>query len=165
MPLSYVFYDSPLGRMVLVAEEGALVSAQFLDGADLSGVPYKEAVEEETPVLRQAREWLDVYFSGRNPGPLPPLLLRGTPFQKEVWSQVLSVPYGRTSTYSEIASSLKGGRKDGPLPCRAVGAAIGRNPLLIFVPCHRILGKDGSLTGYAAGIPRKVALLRLEGSK
>ncbi len=106
--------------------------------------------------------WLDVYFSGGKPDFLPPFLLRGTPFQKEVWEILLTIPYGKTMTYGEIAVLLAARKGMPRMSAQAVGGSVGRNPLTLLVPCHRVVGADGSLTGYAGGIARKAALLALE---
>ena len=143
--------DSPLGALQLTAEEDGLTALSFLDDA-------KPPTAADTPLLQRAREQLQAYFSGDAiPFDLP-LRPQGTPFQQAVWRALQTVPYGQTISYALLAQRLG-------LPAshaRAVGAAVGRNPLLIIVPCHRIIGHDGRLTGYAAGLPRKQALLDLE---
>ncbi len=108
-------------------------------------------------VFDRTCQWLDHYFAGLIPDQLPPLSLEGTPFQKKVWEALLTVPYGHTATYGDIARSI------GCRSSQAVGQAIHRNPVAIIIPCHRIIGADGSLTGYAAGLSTKTALLRIEG--
>ncbi len=120
------------------------------------------AAREQSPGIVAARTWLDVYFEGRDPGALPPVRLRGTAFQEEVWACLAEIPYGQLTTYGAIARRIeeKRGRKTA---ARAVGVAVGRNPVSIIVPCHRVVGSSGSLTGYAGGLARKVKLLQLEG--
>jgi len=110
----------------------------------------------DLPVFQQTREWLDVYFSGQEPGFIPLLLPEGTPFRQAVWEQLLTIPYGQTTTYGEIA------RRIGCRSAQAVGGAVGHNPIAIIVPCHRVIGSNGTLTGYAAGIDRKAWLLKNE---
>ena len=144
------FYRSPLGTLRVAEDSGALVSAAFVDGMTET-VP-------SSPVLTEAKTWLDRYFQGYDPGPVPPLAPKGTPFQEKVWAALSAVPYGKTVTYADLAVSM--GLT--PRHARAIGNALNRNPLLLFLPCHRILGKDGSLTGFAYGIARKRALLNLE---
>ena len=142
--------DSPLGALQLTAEEDGLTALSFLDDA-------KPPTADDTPLLQRAREQLQAYFSGDAIAFDLPLRPQGTPFQQAVWRALQTVPYGQTISYALLAQRLG-------LPAghaRAVGAAVGRNPLLIIVPCHRIVGHDGSLTGYAAGLPRKQALLDL----
>ena len=145
--------------MLTVAAEGDSLTALVIDGqkyADrhLAG----EARERETPVLRAARLWLERYFNGENPDVAAlPLAPKGTDFQRRVWKELLNIPYGHTATYGEIAAELGSS-------ARAAASAIGRNPLSILIPCHRVLAADGSLTGYAGGLENKEKLLRLEGS-
>ncbi len=114
--------------------------------------------------MELAKQWLDIYFSGREPDIKVPLCPDGTEFQREVWKILLSIGYGQTTSYGEIARKLSKGRDRGPMSARAVGGAVGHNPISIIVPCHRATGSDGSLTGYAGGIEKKRRLLELEGS-
>ena len=106
----------------------------------------------------EAKAWLDRYFEGCDPGPVPKCSPKGTPFQKAVWTALLSVPYGKTTTYAELAVSMG----LSPRHARAVGSALHRNPLILFIPCHRVTGANGSLTGFAYGIECKKALLEIE---
>ena len=151
-------YASPLGSLTLASDGEALVGLWFAGqkhfGAGLDG----ETAEKPLPVFDQADRWLDVYFSGREPDFTPPLHLRGTAFQQSVWLRLLEIPYGHTVTYGAIAASLGLPSK----AARAVGSAVGRNPLSLIIPCHRVVGADGSLTGYAGGIERKARLLEME---
>lgn len=148
-------YHSPLGELFLTAD------AQGLTGAAFAGQKHFAPVQGEQgdlPVLEQAAQWLDCYFSGREPEVLPPMHLKGTAFQQAVWEILKTIPYGETTTYGAIAARL------GRMSAQAVGGAVGRNPISIFVPCHRVIGSGGNLTGYAGGIDRKIALLKLEGA-
>jgi len=154
---NYIRYCSPLGMLTVTEEAGAL-TALVIDGqqyADrhLAG----EGKEREIPVLHAARLWLDAYFAGEAPEvsglPLSP---KGTVFQRKVWQELLKIPYGATDTYGALAGRLGSS-------ARAVGSAVGRNPISIIIPCHRVLASDGSLTGYAGGLENKEKLLRLEG--
>ena len=147
---------SPLGEMLLAADEQGL-SGLWFEGQKYFAAGLGEAVGAETEALALARRWLDIYFSGREPGFRPPLSLHGTPFRVRVWTALLEIPYGRTVTYGGLAERL------GSSP-RAVGSAVGRNPISIIVPCHRVLGAGGGLTGYAGGLEKKAYLLRLEGT-
>lgn len=122
-----------------------------------------EGEKEEHPVLCETRRWLDLYFSGKDPGFVPPLHLTGTPFRMQVWKLLLAVPYGRTTTYGELAKKAAGKMGLERMSAQAVGGAVGHNKIWIIVPCHRVLGADGSLTGYAGGIDKKALLLKLEG--
>ena len=144
------FYRSPVGILRVEENNGALVSCVFTDET--------AKAEPSSPVLTDAKAWLDRFFAGRDPGPVPPLAPQGTAFQKAVWKAVSRIPYGETISYGELAVSM--GLT--PRHARAIGNALHNNPLLLVIPCHRALGTNGSLTGFAAGLPRKAALLRLE---
>lgn len=152
-------YASPLGPILLAADETGLTGLWF-EGQkyfpSFSGVEYQE---KETPVLTETVRWLDVYFSGKDPGFLPPLHPQGSPFRQTVWDILLTIPRGQTMTYGEIARRL------GVRSAQAVGGAVGNNPISILIPCHRVVGSDGSLTGYAGGVERKARLLQLEGAR
>lgn len=151
-------YLSSLGRIILASDGEAIVGLWF-EGQKHFGASLDEAhTEKSLAVFEQADRWLDVYFSGREPDFMPPLQLRGTSFQKSVWGYLLTIPYGHTVTYGEIAAAL--GLSPGC--ARAVGGAVGRNPISIIIPCHRVMGANGGLTGYAGGIERKKRLLELE---
>jgi len=151
-------YDSPLGGITLGGCGEALIGLWFDDQDHFGETLGPESAEAPLPVFDGARRWLDVYFEGRDPGFTPKLALRGTLFQRSVWEALLSIPYGRTETYASIA------RKVGlsPASARAVGGAVGRNPVSLIVPCHRVLGASGRLTGYAGGLERKRWLLERE---
>lgn len=151
-------HPSPLGGMLLAATDRGLAGVWF-DGQrhhpDSSGW----RMDPAHPVLVQAKQQLDEYFAGRRANfDLPLDLQGGTPFQQSVWQALLAIPRGERRTYGQLSAGL-----GAPAAARAVGAAVGRNPVSIVVPCHRVLGADGSLTGYAGGLDRKTALLRLEG--
>lgn len=152
-------YASPLGPILLAADETGLTGLWF-EGQkyfpSFLGVDYQE---KETPVLTETARWLDVYFSGKDPDILPPLHPQGSPFRQAVWNILLTIPRGQTMTYGEIARRL-GGHS-----AQAVGGAVGHNPISILIPCHRVVGSDGSLTGYAGGVERKARLLQLEGAR
>ena len=119
--------------------------------------------ERLTPVFEQTLDWLQIYFAGHNPAFLPPLSPGGTPFRKEVWDVLLTIPYGQTRTYGEIASVIAARRGLPHMSAQAVGGAVGHNPISLLIPCHRVVGADGSLTGYAGGVDKKAQLLKLEG--
>ena len=144
------FYRSPQGCLRIEEASRALVISAFVSDA--------AETEPSSPVLSEAKAWLDRYFQGIDPGPVPPLAPNGTPFQRAVWTALLSVPYGETTTYADLAVSM--GLT--PRHARAVGGALHRNPLILFVPCHRVVGSNGELTGFAYGIERKKALLEFE---
>ena len=159
----YATYSSPLGRLLLRSDGEALTGLWFEDG---TYCPRNVSTDGwgQCPALDRAREWLDVYFSGREPGFLPPLRLTGTPFQLAVWDLLRRVPYGATVTYGELAGQIAQSRGLARMSAQAVGGAVGRNPISILVPCHRVVGKSGALTGYAGGLEKKSALLKLEGA-
>ena len=148
-------YVSPLGGMLLAADEQGLTGLWF-DGAKYFAANLPEKREEKrTPILDEAARWLDLYFAGRQPDFMPPLHLIGSDFRQRVWKRLLAIPYGQTATYGAL---LGGG-----MSAQAVGGAVGHNPVSIIVPCHRVVGANGSLTGYAGGIDKKIRLLALEG--
>ena len=158
MGLIYDSFTSPLGKIRLCCDGESLTAVAF------SGQKYedahipKDAVFGACPVLEQTKHWLSQYFDGKTPNFLPPLKPAGTAFQKKVWDLLLQIPYGETVTYGQLAKQL------GCRSAQAVGNAVGRNPISIFIPCHRVVGADGSLTGYAGGVEKKEFLLLMEKS-
>lgn len=157
-------YRSPLGDILLAGDENALTGLWF-EGAKYYARGLEICrTERETPVLIAAKHWLDVYFSGREPDFMPPLQLTGTPFERSVWKILQTIPYGTTVTYGEISGQIAEKRGLDRLSAQAVGGAVGRNPISVLIPCHRVVGSDGSLKGYAGGVDKKAALLRLEGA-
>lgn len=156
-------YASPLGGITLACD-GAALTGLWFDGQKYFGAGIAGAFGEKTlPVHREAMRWLDVYFSGNKPDFTPALRMLGTPFRRAVWEILLSIPYGKTMSYGEIAAILSKRRGGAPVSPRSVGGAVGHNPISLLIPCHRVIGADGSLTGYAGGIERKRQLLALEG--
>lgn len=157
-------YASPIGLLTLASDGEAITGlwkeGQAYFGAGLSG----EAQDKALPVFKKAAKWLDAYFAGKDPGPPPPLAPQGSPFRKAVWQALGEIPHGQTASYSDIAGKLSAATKK-PASPRAVGGAVGQNPISIMIPCHRVLGKGGSLTGYAGGVDTKKQLLALEGAK
>ena len=119
-------------------------------------------IEQETPVLAEAKRWLDIYFTAKEPDFLPPLHPTGSEFRKAVWEILLQLPYGQTTTYGEIARQLAKKQGLARMSAQAVGGAVGHNEISIIIPCHRVVGTNGSLTGYAGGIHKKEQLLELE---
>lgn len=139
-------YDSPIGPITLT-----------FDGEALTGLRFGKAADDRvSPLPTKVHHWLDLYFSGRQPDFLPPIKLFGTDFQRRVWQALLEIPFGQTIAYGDLA------RRIGCRSAQAVGQAVGKNPIAIIVPCHRVIGSDGSLTGYAYGIEKKRYLLQLE---
>ena len=143
------FMNTPIGLIAVRADDDAILAIEFVD--------QREETEADSPLLERAVDQLEEYFQGARTRFSLPLAPRGTQFQQQVWQQLLSVNYGQTASYADIARSI--GR---PKAMRAVGAANGRNPISIVIPCHRVVGSDGSLTGYAGGLARKSWLLALE---
>ena len=157
-------YASPLGSITLAGDGDALTGLWF-DGQRYFGSTLPaDAKEGRSPVFDEARRWLDVYFSGHEPDFTPPLHLAGSPFQRTVWALLGQIPYGETTTYGALAQTLAARVGLASMSAQAVGGAVGHNPVSIIVPCHRVVGADGSLTGYAGGIERKIVLLCLEGA-
>lgn len=148
--------------MTMASDGSSLIGLWFDGQRHFSSSAQETPVLGNPPVFEQTARWLDLYFGGGIPGFTPPLSLEGTPFQKEVWEILLGIPYGGTMTYGEIASQIAERRGKGRMSSQAVGGAVGRNPVSLIVPCHRVLGKEGSLVGYAGGLDKKERLLSLE---
>lgn len=157
-------YNSPLGGITLAADEKGLTGLWFDGQKYFGGHLQREREEKELPIFSDTKRWLDSYFSGKQPDFELPLHLIGSDFQKEVWEILYAIPYGETRTYGEIAKALANRRGLARMSAQAVGGAVGRNNISIIVPCHRVVGSSGSLTGYAGGISKKIALLKLEGA-
>lgn len=163
--LHTIYYDSPVGRLLLAEKEDALVGI-WMEGQKyfLGTLKKEEKKEEDTAVLKRTRRWLDSYFKGEKP-PIHELTLKpaGSEFQKAVWKLLCQIPYGEVTTYGKIAEKIAAGQGLSSMSAQAVGGAVGHNPISIVIPCHRVVGANGSLTGYAGGIDKKVKLLTLEG--
>ena len=155
-------YDSPLGGITLVSDGTALVGLWFEDQRSFADSLSPDRTEMPLPVFEQADRWLDLYFSGRDPGFVPPIALRTTDFRREVCRIMLSIPYGRTMTYGTIARIVARRRGVPRMSAQAVGGAVGHNPISLIIPCHRVIGSGGALVGYGGGLDRKAALLALE---
>ena len=155
--------ETPLGRLV-AASDGVAVVGLWFEGQAHFGATLDEAREraDDLPVFEDLRRWLNTYFEGRDPGEIPPCAPRGSEFRQLVWAKLAEIPYGELVTYGDIAKAIEAdtGKKRS---ARAVGGAVGHNPVSIILPCHRVVGASRSLTGYAGGIERKIALLKLEG--
>ena len=149
-------YDSPVGALTLAGDGENLVGL-WLEGQKYFGAKLALSGEGSAPVFARAKAWLDRYFAGERPSPAElSLAPAGTAFQRDVWRTLCEIPYGEVITYGELARRLH-------TSARAVGSAVGRNPISIIVPCHRVVGADGGLTGYAGGVERKRWLLTHEG--
>ena len=155
-------YNSPLGGILLAADEIGLTGLWFDGQKYFARTLPDERISRETPALREAARWLEIYFGGAQPDFMPPLHPAGTPFQKEVWELLLQIPYGQTATYGQLAERLAEKRGLAHMSAQAIGGAVGHNAVSILIPCHRVVGTGGSLTGYAGGLDRKIRLLELE---
>jgi methylated-DNA-[protein]-cysteine S-methyltransferase len=152
--------------ILTVASDGENISGLWIEEQKYFAKTLgKDVREQHLPIFENVQEWLDIYFSGKEPDFMPPLMPKGSSFQAAVWNILCKIPYGRTTTYGEIAKQLEQENKDARTSARAVGAAVGHNPISILIPCHRVIGKNGDLTGYAGGIGTKFKLLQTEGVK
>ena len=155
-------YHSPLGG-ITAASDGTALTGLWFDGQKYFGSTlsaYRE--ERDLPIFEQTDAWLDIYFSGRAPGFTPLMSLRGTSFRRAVWELLLTVPFGMTITYGGIAALLAEQKGLPHMSAQAVGGAVGHNPISLIIPCHRVIASDGSLTGYAGGLEKKMWLLEME---
>ena len=155
-------YVSPLGGITL-ASDGEYLTGLWFDGqkyfADTLSV---QREEKDLDVFRRTDNWLDIYFSGKEPNFTPPLRMKGTEFRQEVWQILLTIPFGKTMTYGEIARILADRLGIKSMSAQAVGGAVGHNPISLIIPCHRVVGTNGALTGYAGGLEKKAWLLDME---
>ena len=154
-------YASPLGAITLACDDAAIIGLWFNGQRYFGNILPKQLVEKEQPLLQDTKRWLDIYFSGRAPDFLPPLRYDSTPFRKAVCEIMLTIPYGKTMTYGEIAAAIAKQQGLSKMSAQAVGGAVGHNPISLIIP-YRVVGTNGSLTGYGGGIARKVKLLELE---
>lgn len=156
-------YMSPLGGMTM-ASDGEFLIGLWFDGEKYFGESLSGSSEKRSlPVFDETKRWLDVYFRGEEPDFTPRLSLDTTPFRKRICELMMEIPYGRTVTYAHLARQIAEERGLKSMSAQAVGGAVGHNPISIIIPCHRVVGFDGSLTGYAGGIDKKLRLLQLEG--
>lgn len=151
--------SSPLGDILITADEQGLTGLWFSECKDASE---ESKTGELLPTLQETKRWLERYFKGEQPAFLPPMHLKGTPFQCEVWQLLQTIPYAQTVSYGQLAQTLAHRRGAAHMSAQAVGRAAAYNPILLLIPCHRVIGADGSLTGYAGGLERKRFLLDLE---
>lgn len=158
-----VKYHSPLGEMLLAADAVGLTGLWFAGEKFFAAGLDPEHEEGNLPVFETARKWLDLYFSGKEPDFMPPIHMIGSPFRLDVWKLLRQIPYGQTVTYGELAKTIARQRGLPRMSAQAIGGAVGHNEISIIVPCHRVVGADGSLTGYAGGLDKKERLLALEG--
>ncbi len=155
-------YKSPLGEIMIAGDKKGLTGLWFVGQKYFALYLDKENKEKEIQILKDTKKWLDIYFSCKEPGFKLPLHFTGSKFQNEVWEILCSIPYGKTMTYGQIANILAKRRGIPKMSAQAVGGATKKNQISIIVPCHRVLGTNGSLTGYAGGIDRKEKLLKIE---
>lgn len=155
-------YDSPLGGMTLASDGEALVGLWFDGQKYFADALDAEHQEEMLPVFDDTCRWLDIYFSGKNPDFTPKLNMRTSAFRKRVLEIMLTIPFGQTMTYGEIAAQIAKEKGLKKISAQAVGGAVGHNSISLIIPCHRVVGASGSLTGYAGGIDKKVRLLQME---
>ncbi len=161
-----MYYHSPIGELLLAEKAGALAGV-WMEGQKYfpQSLHMEMEEKEDSKILNETKEWLDRYFRGERPR-IDELLLAplGSGFRREVWKILCEIPYGEVTTYGEISRKIAENRGIGRMSAQAVGGAVGHNPISIIIPCHRVVGADGSLTGYAGGIQRKIRLLELEGA-
>ena len=155
-------YNSPLGKITFASNGKELTGLWFNGQKYFASTLTKEYEQKNLPVFEQTAKWLDIYFSGQNPNFTPPLYLSSTQFRNEVWKILLAIPYGSVITYGGIADIMAKKRGMENMSAQAIGGAVGHNPISIIVPCHRVVGTDGSLTGYAGGVDIKEKLLKFE---
>ncbi len=155
-------YNSPLGSITIASNEASVTGIWFENSRFFGETLSEKYINQATAAAEQAVHWLDIYFNNKIPDFTPPLLLKGTDFRMTVWKMLLDIPYGETISYGDIAKAVAKRRGIEKMSAQAVGNAVGHNPISIIVPCHRVVGSKGSLTGYGGGIKRKKELLRLE---
>lgn len=161
--MDYIYhYTSPLGGITLASDGKSLTGLWFDGQKHFADTLSAENSEAELSIFEQTIRWLDIYFSGKNPDFTPPLKMRTTSFGKAVWEIMLTISYGETMTYGKIADRIAKQKGIERMSAQAVGEAVGRNSISLIIPCHRVVGTNGSLTGYAGGIDKKIKLLTLE---
>ena len=157
-------YTSPLGEITLACDGERLTGLWFENQKYFARTLENEHEEKHLPIFEETCRWLDLYFSGKIPDFTPPLFLKGTSFRRSVWEILLTIPYGETMTYGKIAEIIALRKEIPHMSAQAVGGAVGHNPISLIIPCHRVIGTDGSLAGYAGGLERKRWLLTFEKS-
>ena len=155
-------YDSPLGGITLASDGEALIGLWFEGQKYFAATLDEEHEEKSLPVFEETCRWLDIYFSGMAPGFTPLIRMRGSSFREQIWKILLTIPFGHTMTYGEIAAMIAREIGQKQMSAQAVGGAVGHNPISLIIPCHRAVGASGSLTGYAGGIDKKTRLLQME---
>ena len=154
---------SPVG-ILTVSSDGKNLSGLWIEGQKyFAKTLEKDVLEQNLPIFENIQNWLDIYFSGRDPYFVPPLMPKGTPYQKLIWEELCKIPYGKTITYGKLAKQFELQNEGSHTSARAIVGAVGHNPISILIPCHRVIGQNGNPTGYAGGIDKKIRLLKLEG--
>lgn len=162
--MSYInHYQSPIGHITMASNGEALIGLWFEGQKYFGSTLAANPIPRELPIFAQTARWLDIYFQAQAPDFTPPLHLQTSDFRRLVWQKMLQIPFGQTTTYGTIAAEIAEQKGLPSMSAQAVGNAVAHNPFLIIVPCHRVIGADGSLTGYAGGIDKKRRLLALEG--
>jgi methylated-DNA-[protein]-cysteine S-methyltransferase len=162
--ITYIsYYDSPLGRMTMASDGEALTGLWFepLKYVD-SNMTNTCEINHDLTIFHETTKWLDIYFTGKDPQFTPPLNAKGTLFRQQVWEILLTIPFGQTMSYGEIAKLIACRKGTNMMSAQAVGGAVGHNPISLIIPCHRVIGAHGQLTGYASGIDKKRWLLQNE---
>ena len=155
-------YRSPLGEITEASDGERLTGLWFVGQKYYAANLEPDHQQRDLPLFELTDRWLNLYFSGRAPDFIPPISMKGTSFQKLVWEILLTIPYGCTMTYGEIAALIAGKKSLPRMSAQAVGGAVGHNAISLIIPCHRVIGANGSMTGYAGGVDRKLKLLELE---
>lgn len=162
--MQYIFhYNSPIGGILLAADDIGLTGLWFDGEKYYCDNLDKEHCEKETAIIRETKRWLDIYFQGKEPDFMPPLNPIGSEFRQQVWEILKKIPYGKTITYNDIAKEIAKQKGLKRMSAQAVGGAVGHNEISVIIPCHRVVGTNKSLTGYAGGVDKKFKLLELEG--
>lgn len=161
--MNYIHHSSTLLGNITMSSDGTALTGLWFDGQKYFGAGLTgESVQKKLPVFEQTEQWLELYFRRIAPDFTPPLAMNTTPFRKAVWEILLTIPYGQVMTYKEIAARIAEQKGLSHMSSQAVGGAVGHNPISLIIPCHRVIGSDGSLTGYAGGLDRKKRLLDME---
>ena len=156
-------FPSPIGDLTIASDGEHLTGLWLAEQKYFMANVDKTEERSDLPVFHEAREWLDTYFKGEDPGAIPAVKPQGTAFRERIWEFLTEIPYGELTTYGELARKIAAEKGVEKMSARAVGGAVGHNPISIIVPCHRVIGSNGSLTGFGGGIARKIQLLELEG--
>ena len=155
-------YQSPLGGMTMTSDGTSLIGLWFDGQKYFADTIEKSTPQKDLPIFKQTDKWLDIYFSAKSPEFTPPLTMHTTPFRKCVWEIMLTIPFGRTMTYGEIADKIAKQKGIEKMSAQAIGGAVGHNSISLIIPCHRVVGSNGNLTGYAGGLDKKIKLLEIE---